>query len=156
MRRNPVDTARPDRENEQPTKRRERPAKMYHTRREDHKPRGCVYCDNSDHKAIECTRVTAVSDRKQILMKKRLCFNCAVGSHRAAQCQSKTSCRRYGKRHHTSICDKPQEEESKNVALTANGVGEGVFPVVLVKVDGILLEHSSIQAPAAHTYQQRS
>ena len=32
---------------------------------------------------------------------------------------------------HTSICDKTE------VALTANGSSEGVFPMVLVKVDGI-------------------
>ena len=81
--------------------------------------------------------MTTVSDRKQIIAKKHLCFNCALGSHQAAKCQNKNSCQKCGKRHHTSIlCDKQTNEERK-IALIANGVGEGVFPVVLLKVDGI-------------------
>ncbi|CAB4010178.1 E3 UFM1- ligase 1, partial [Paramuricea clavata] len=75
--------------------------------------RGCVYCDSSDHKANDCQKVTTVADRKQILAKKHLCFNCALGSHQAAKCQSKNSC---------------QKCEERKIALTANEVGEGVFP----------------------------
>lgn len=137
LRRHPVDSQQ-EHENEQNTKRRERRANMFNTRREEYNPRGYIYCDSDDHKAIKCTKITAVSDRKQILSKKRLCFNCAVGSHRAAQCQSKISCQNCGKRHHTSLCDKACDQEKKNVALAASGGGEGVFPVVLVKVDGII------------------
>ena len=67
-----------------------------------------------------------------------MCFNCALGSHRAPQCQSKTSCQHCQKRHHTSICDKAHTDDTKEVVLTTNGVGEGVFPVVLLKVDGVI------------------
>ena len=76
-----------------------------------------------------------MADRKQILAKKKLCFNCALGSHRASKCQSKTSCQRCNKRHHTSRHHKAQADDTKKVVLTPNGVGEGVFPVVLLKVD---------------------
>ena len=38
----------------------------------DDKPRGCIYCESSEHKAVECTKVTAVADRKQILSTVRL------------------------------------------------------------------------------------
>ena len=107
--------------------------KLFHSRL----GQGCVYCDSSDHKANDCQKVTTVADRKQILAKKHLCFNCALGSHQAAKCQSKNSCQKCGKRHHTSICDKSTTAEERKIALTANEVGEGVFPVVLVKVDGI-------------------
>jgi hypothetical protein len=135
IRRNPVDHSRDD---DQTKKRRER-ERMYLTNRTD-KPRECIYCDSSEHKAVECTNVTAVADRKQILAKKRLCFNCAVWTHWATQCQSKTSCQTCHKRHHTSICDKTQPQEIKKVVLTVtpSGVGEGVFPVILLKVDGII------------------
>ena len=124
VRRNPAD--RPD------EREKKRDMKTFHS----HIGQGCVYCDCKDHKANDCQKVTTVSDRKQILAKKHLCFNCALGSHQAAKCQSRISCQKCGKRHHTSICDKQTNEERK-IALTANGVGEGVFPVVLLKVDGI-------------------
>ena len=130
LRRNPVD------HNQDEKKRKER-ERMFLTGRSD-RPRGCVYCESTEHKGIECTKVTAMADRKLILAKKRLCFNCALGMHRASQCQSKTSCQRCNKRHHTSICDTAQTDDTRKVVLTPNGVGEGVFPVVLLKVDGII------------------
>ena len=123
VRRNPVDTSHRDRDEEQEKKRRE--MKLFHSRL----GRGCVYCDSSDHKANDCQKVTTVADRKQILANKHLCFNCALGSHQAAKCQSKNSCQKCGKRHHTSICDKSSTAEESKIALTANEVGEGVFPV---------------------------
>ena len=130
IRRNPADHSR---EEEHPKKRRER---VFMTNRGD-KPRGCVYCESSEHKGVECTKFTTVADRRKILVKKKLCFNCAMGSHQAAHCQSKKSCQKCSKRHHTSICDKPTEQGNK-VALAANGMGEGVFPTLLVKVNGVL------------------
>ena len=132
MRRNPVDTSRP--EDEQNKQRRQNHSKIFQTRQ----IRGCVYCDSNDHKANDCQKVTTVSDRKQILTKKRLCFNCALGSHRAVQCQSKSSCQNCHRRHHTSICDRPPSDQAKKVVLTPSGVGEGVFHVVFLKVDGII------------------
>ena len=95
--------------------------------------RNCIYCKAADHKANDCQKVTTINQRKHILATKHLYFNCALGSHQAAKCPSKTSCQKCGKRHHTSICDKPE------VALTANVSTQGVFPVVLVKVDGITM-----------------
>ena len=124
VRRNP-DSPQRDRDEEQERKRRE--MKLFHSRL----GRNCIYCEAADYKANDCQKVTTINQRKHILATKHLCFNCALGSHQAAKCPSKTSCQKCGKRHHTSICDKPK------VALTANGSTEGVFPVVLVKVDGI-------------------
>ena len=108
---------------------------MFFTNRSD-KPRGCVYCKGTGHKGVECTKMATVADRRQILAKKRLCFNCALGSHRASQCQSKISCQNCQKRHHTSICDKAQPDDTKKVVMTRSG--EGVCPVVLLKVDNII------------------
>ena len=118
--------------------------RIYHMRRgADGKPHcwPCVYC-SEDHKAVECTRVTHVADRKQILLNKRLCFNCTTGNHRAAFCPSKSVCQQCHKRHHTAICDAPRQETNQptpttGVALTTNQVGEGLFPVLVVEVNGI-------------------
>ena len=136
VRRNPVETPRYERDQEQVVKRIPRPTKIYHARREDWKPCGCVYC-GEDHRPVECTRITNLSDRRQILLNKRLCFNCTSGNHRASHCPSKSACQRCHKRHHTSICDTthPQPDanhpptQTRGVALTMNQLGEGIFPV---------------------------
>ena len=111
--------------------------RMFLTNKGD-KPRGCVYCESNEHKRVDCNKVTTSAERTQILAQKKLCFNCAIGTHVAAKCQSKSSCQKCHKRHHTSICDKSDLDETKKVALTPSSVGEGVFPVVLLKVDGII------------------
>ena len=51
-------------------------------------------------------------------------------------------CQQCHKRHHTSICDAPRQETNQptpttGVALTTNQVGEGLFPVLVVEVNGI-------------------
>ena len=46
---------------------------LFHALR-DMKPRGGIYCDSSEHKANDCSKVTSVSERKQMLAKRRLCF----------------------------------------------------------------------------------
>ena len=134
IRRNPVGVC--DEEDEHSKKRRDR-ERVFLTNRGD-KPRKCIYCESDEHKAIACTKVTTTAERKQILAKKKLCFNCAIGTHRAVKCQSKLSCQKCQERHHTSICDNPVSGGTKKVVLTPSDVGEGVFPAVLLKIDGII------------------
>lgn len=146
IRRNPVDTSQREREQEQQTaKRNLRPSRIYHARRDAHlKPRcwPCVYC-GEDHRAAECTKITSVADRRQILLNKRLCFNCTTGNHRAIYCKSSSACQHCHKRHHTSICNMPAQESinqptpARGVALTTNQIGEGLFPVIVIEVNGI-------------------
>ena len=145
VRRNPVDTtARNEREQELSAKRNPRQTRIYHTHREDLRPHRCVYCGEG-HRPIECTKVTSLSDRRQILLNKRLCFNCTSGNHRASNCPSRSDCQSCHKRHHTSICDAvhPTSEANnstiatRGVALTTNQIGEGLFPVIVVEVNGI-------------------
>ena len=120
VRRNPDS---PQRVRDEGQERKRREIKLFHSRL----GRNCIYCEAAN----DCRKVTTINQRKHILATKHLCFNCALGTHQAAKCPSKTSCQKCGKRHHTSICDKTE------VALTANGSSEGVFPMILVKVDGI-------------------
>ena len=98
-----------------------------------------VYC-GENHKAVECNKITNLSDRRQILLNKRLCFNYVSGSHRASHCPSKSTCQRCRKRHYTLICETidptNEHEQSHGVALTTNQRSEGLFPVVIVEVYG--------------------
>ena len=85
-----------------------RKQKSYFNREEKmHTPHGCVYCTSTEHRAVNCTKVTDASQRRSILASKHLCFNC-TGPHRAALCESQTSCHTWKGKHHTSICEKPQ------------------------------------------------
>ena len=56
-RRNPIDNKATD---EPEYKRRERPSKFYHARQS----KGCVYCDDVNHKSGGCTKVTSANERR--------------------------------------------------------------------------------------------
>ena len=87
-----------------------------------------------EHKST--TVVSTPVDRKKILAQKKLCYNCAGGSHRAAECQSTTTCRNCDKRHHTSFCDPEAKSEMLKSAHQADE-SEVIYPVVLLEIDGI-------------------
>lgn len=81
--------------------------------------------------------MTDIKARKEILARKRLCFNCAAGIHRAASCASKSTCRKCNKRHHTSICDSSGHEDATRVMTASRNNSECIFPVVVVEVNGV-------------------
>ena len=96
--------------------------------------RSCVYSDDGNHGSRECARVVSVDERKGILAKKKLCFNCTGPKHRANECRSTTTCQRCNQKHHTSICT---VKESLKVA-TGGSKGHVVYPVVDVSVEGVI------------------
>ena len=65
------------------------------------------------------------------MKEKRVCFNCTGFGHRAAECRSK-GCQYCNSKHHSSVCDK----KSGGVLLATGEVGV-VYPVVIVKVEGV-------------------
>ena len=136
LKRNPV-TNVDNRERDENNRKR-----LYHARNEGIRPRSCVYCGDLGHKAVQWEKVTEVTKRKKILAKKGLCFNCITKTHRASECTSKSACSRCQRRHHTSICDKKNEKNDDNSTekkLLTDGVsGDGIFPVVIVKVNDIM------------------
>ena len=77
-----------------------------------------------------------MTERKQLLTKKWLCFNCAIGNHRAVECPSKSTCQKCGKRHHTSICDTAEKKDREQV-LTTNQSSESGLPVIIIKVNEV-------------------
>ncbi|XP_048580704.1 uncharacterized protein LOC116619237 isoform X2 [Nematostella vectensis] len=97
----------------------------------------CVYCGGA-HKGVDCAKVTDIKERKRILVKEKLCFNCTKGKHRAEECKSKSNCFKCKQRHHTSICDSDVKSNSNPLLVTAGvPVGQVVYPVVIVDVEGI-------------------
>ena len=50
------------------------------------------------------------SERKYVLIKKQLCFNCAGTKHKAFECRSQVSCLFCKRRDHSSICDRGSTE----------------------------------------------
>ena len=130
MKRNPVGL----KERDEPNYTNKR--KLFNVRPEN-LPKGCVYCWDLGHKATQCEKVTNPADRKEILAKKGLCFNCATRHHRASECTSKTACGHCNKRHHTSICDQVAKSEGNKKLLTDGVTGEGMLPVVVVEVNGV-------------------
>ena len=36
----------------------------------------CVYCGEQGHKAVQCSRVTGVTERRGIIQREKRCFNC--------------------------------------------------------------------------------
>ena len=85
-------------------------------------------------------KVTSLSDRRQILLNKRLLCNCTNGKN----CRSRSDYQRFNKRHHTSICDAVHPNDDvksttsiRGVAFTTNQVGEGLFLVIIVEDNGM-------------------
>ena len=102
--------------------------------RDDKRVRSCVYCEDSTHKSVACPKIITTGDRRKILSKKKPCFNCPGSQHQATNCKSKTGCQKCHKRHHTSICNPPEErlltvQHGSNIVVT--------YPVVIVEVEGI-------------------
>ena len=111
----------------------------------------CIYCNSADHKMSSCDKVVSPNERKRILAKKRLCFNCANGLHAASACKSKISCQKCKKRHHTSICPEASEEQEERVLTTSVGRTSVVHPVVVVKINGIKFR-ALLDSGASHSY----
>lgn len=84
VKRNPVTTGND-------TRREDNRGKLFHAKRDEQKLTGCVYCEDPNHKAVKCPKVVNPNERKQILAKRGLCFNCATKFHRASDCNSKMS-----------------------------------------------------------------
>ena len=114
-----------------------RDSNAFNTQLDDARPRdrGCVYCESTDHKPHERTKVSDPNERKKMFLKKRLCFNCAGDDHRASECRSRKTCLFCKRRHHTSICDRGNTDNS----MKATQIGDGPvwYPVVILEVTGI-------------------
>ncbi|KAF8357624.1 hypothetical protein PRIPAC_92619 [Pristionchus pacificus] len=77
----------------------------------------CVYCGEHLYSG-ECTQVSTIKDRKEILQRKSLCHCCFSPFHSTSECtRSCSSCK--GK-HHKSICDKSSIHHTTVNTITAD------------------------------------
>ena len=113
--------------------------------------KGCLYCSNETHRAINCDKVVKPEDRKKLLAEKHLCFNCTGAKHRAADCKSKGKCKICQGKHHTSICDK--NTKPREPGMTANHIGQSavIHPVVVVRINGYKFR-ALLDSGASHSY----
>ncbi len=117
-----------------------RSGKLLTARQEEPKVKECVYCEGKTHKSTECTKVASPAERREILKRKRLCYNCTSSAHRVSECQSWSKCKQCDRRHHTSICEQKgmeNKEKGKTLLISTEQNTEGIFPVVQIKVDGV-------------------
>lgn len=92
---------------------------------------GCVVCHRGGHTVQHCfklTKVTAVSDRKDILRKAGVCFKCLVArkDHNFRKCSARCSkCRGW---HHMLLCEKTvgDKDNEKKVELENQSSFESV------------------------------
>ncbi|XP_038106683.1 uncharacterized protein LOC119766295 [Culex quinquefasciatus] len=70
-------------------------------------PQPCPKC-SKEHLLFLCEafKASSVADRRELVQKSRLCFNCLRTSHTAKTCSSKHTCKTDGcnQRHHTLLC----------------------------------------------------
>ena len=90
----------------------------------------CVYCEKPGHKSSEGELVSGTPERRLILSKKKLFFNCTGSKHRISDCRSNKTCTNCKGKHHTSICEK-----TSNVLLTTND-NHVTYPLV-IDIEGI-------------------
>ena len=73
----------------------------------------CCYCQQT-HSADNCTVVSQVEDRKQILRKSGRCFVCLRRGHISRECRSRSMCSNCNGRHHTSVCSNASSTRSRD------------------------------------------
>jgi len=84
IRRNPVESSEDHRE-ETPQSKRDQIARKSYATQQTH---ACVYCKDPMHRGLKCHRVTSFDERKNILVTKKLYFNCTGPKHRAIESNS--------------------------------------------------------------------
>ena len=86
---------------------------------------GCAYCDSTEHTSLKCRKVLNTAARREILRKKRACFNCTAIGHQGAQCRSR-GCFSCGEKHHTSICNQQPKSTIYQEANTEKGMSNTI------------------------------
>ena len=79
---------------------------------QDPRPRNCFFCDETDHFAIACTKVSTLAERRKIFGKKGRCEICMRANHNTETRDSPTpTCRQCNKgNHHQALCPELTEE----------------------------------------------
>ena len=98
-----------------------------------------MYCNLDNHRSSEWMKIITILDRKEMIKKQKLCYNCCKFGHHVNKCHSK-SCRKCGAKHHTSICDKINStklEEGKLKSLGTFETKSVIHPTIICDVNGV-------------------
>ena len=79
----------------------------------------CTFCKSS-HKTYECTEMTDVQSRKNILKKEGRCFLCLRKGHLLKECKSKYRCNHCDERHSACICTTRLSAQTPSTKNKAN------------------------------------
>ena len=97
----------------------------------------CGYCEDQNHRSVNCTKVTETGKRRRILAEKRLCFNCTGGKYRADECKSRLRRQKCSRKHHTSICNARENDFNPLLVAAEMPNARVTYPVVVVEVEGV-------------------
>ena len=83
----------------------------------------CHFCSKS-HKPQDCTTVTNLQSRKDILKTKKRCFVCLRTGHIAKNCQSSIKCYYCKGKHHLAVCNsklsQPEQSSQEKETFHSN------------------------------------
>ena len=102
---------------------------------------------------FECMKVITIVDRKEMIKKQKLCYDCCKFGHQATKYSSK-DCRKCGAKHHTSICDKINSTKFEEDKLKSLGTFETqrlIYLTVICDVNGVKAR-ALIDAGAGNSY----
>ena len=119
--------------------------RMLQTLKKQWKTHAYIFCGDVAHKLAEWQKVKDVIQRRNILNKKKLCYNCTSKDHRAIDCRSKRTCQLCKGNHRTSISNDRNKENEQETSHKSSGEQplfvakdfQVAYPVVVVNVDGI-------------------
>ena len=100
----------------------------------------CSFCGQS-HYHDKCTVVTDLSERKEIVRKKRLCFKCLFSGHNARKCNKRRSCFKCKSAfHHTAICTKSSVNPAATEEIVEMGSNENSVTSLVSSRTSVLLQ----------------
>ena len=101
----------------------------------------CVFCNTTNHRCSSCDKVKDVGERREILRKNKLCYNC-TGSEALLQLYGfrtwgsklqSTNSRKCNGKYHTSICTVKEEHPFHYMIGTTK---ETIHPTIVVIAQG--------------------
>ena len=111
------------------------------------RPAKCAFCRNIGHYSDQCTTITDMQARLQIIKDNRLCFKCLQGGHPIRRCRSKMSCHKCKSlSHHTAICESDHgrhrdDQQKGNIAeVTTPAAAEDANQLLSANRNSVMLQ----------------
>ncbi|XP_070206095.1 uncharacterized protein [Littorina saxatilis] len=75
----------------------------------------CKFCKRKNHNLADCRSFARknMEERREFVMKERLCFGCLIPGHMSKQCRNRSECSTCNKRHPTSLHNDTRQTEPK-------------------------------------------